>query len=114
MMQFANTTQKTKKKLTEQALMMGIRFRVLMFQRQPDEANARRLRASINALNLQLDAFKPSVWMRENFMNTSSTFAGYYWHVKFENGRYFVDLNDKPFEKSVAKKTQLRLIACNA
>ena len=111
MMPLTNTTQK---KLVEQALMMAIRFRVLMYQRRPDELSARRLRGAMNALNLQLDTFKPSRWMRENFIETSTSFAGYYWQVTAEKGRYFVDLSDKPFPRAVAKKTQLQLIACQA
>lgn len=111
MAKITNTTEKTPKKLVEQALMMAVRFRVLLYKNKPDASSAARLSAAINALNLQLTVSKPSIWMRENFMNTSSSFAGYYWQVTFRDGRYFVELDEKPLSKAVAKKTQLRLVA---
>ncbi|MGL4939400.1 hypothetical protein [Shewanella sp.] len=102
MTSMANTTDK---KLVEQALMLTIRFRVLMYQLTPSDTNALRLRAAIDALELQLNAFHPTRWMRENFILASSSFAGHYWSISKNSGLYKVQLSDQPF----STKTQFSL-----
>lgn len=108
------TKIRTQKKLLEQALMLRIRWHVLMYQNRPSEGAKSRLLASIEALNLQVSTCGPSYWLQDNFVDQVSFFAGYWWAFTGEWGAYRVVLNDEPFDLNarVKRQPQLELVTC--
>ena len=82
------------KKLTEQAMMLRIRFRLLMQQRVCQ--NTSKTHAAIDALTTQLNVAGPSYWLRDNFTDEPGCYAGYWWHIVGEFGAYRVRISTEP------------------
>ncbi|QPG06531.1 hypothetical protein IT774_04995 [Salinimonas marina] len=111
MFEIVNTTKLgVSNKLIEQQLMLKVRFAVLMYQTMPSERSKSRLLQAMTALNHQLNVFGPSDWLKDNYTEISSLYAGFFWLVVGRPGQYRILMDDKPETSTKSYATNLSLV----
>lgn len=111
MFEIVNTRNlKPNYRFKEQALLLKIRFQLLMYQRSARPTTAKHLTASIQAMNDHLNSALVSPWFREMFIDTASFYAGYFWHVNYSGGRYHLDIDIKPIIDAMPKGSHLKAV----
>lgn len=93
------TVLPTGMKLVEQALILNIRFAVLMYQRRGERQRSPLL-AAISAFKCHLNLNGMSAWVRDNFYREPGFYAGYWWFVVCTTNGYQLLMNDSPFTAS--------------
>jgi hypothetical protein len=98
------------KKAKEQALMLKIRFQLLMCQGDQRVGSLRRLRAAMDALNDHVNFVYPSRWFEESFMENASFWGGYFWHMEKVNGLYYIAIDITPFPNAGNVTRRLKVV----
>ena len=97
------------KRLKEQSLMLKVRFQLIMVLHHGLPDSNLRLEQTKSELLYQVNAFQPSLWLIENFVNKQGLYAGFFWCFKGQSRSFTLEINQ--MDKVSKVETQMEVMA---
>lgn len=72
----------------ERALMLRLRFKLLLYTALPSDRLQGELKRLQNTIEAHVNFYGPSAWLEKRFVNRSGEYAGLYWAFNGTHGNY--------------------------